>query len=100
MNPGECFLILVKSRVTKLPLFHIKFHPEGHFTAPATANFQQFKLNSIMFEQNGIIGALDSFPDVVQGSANVATHLFLVHAQEKASRKALKALQNVTEKQE
>nr|QJI53515.1 MAG: hypothetical protein 2 [Picornavirales sp.] len=100
LSPGECFLIQVKSKLTNLPLFHIKFHYEGFFTAPANANYQAFQLNSIKFEQNGIINVLDSFPDIIQGSANIATHLFLVHAQQKASKRALKALQNVTDMQE
>lgn len=97
LSSSECYLIAVKSILTKLPLFHMKFHPKGFFTAPATANFQQFSINDIFFEQNGIINALDSFPDVKQGAANIATHLFLVHTQEKLRKKALKASQNVTE---
>nr|QKN88948.1 MAG: hypothetical protein 2 [Picornavirales sp.] len=100
LSPGECFLIQVKSKMTKLPLFHMKFHYNGYFTAPATANYQLFSISDIIFEQNGIINVLDSFPDIQQSAANIATHLFLVHHSQKQARKALKASSNVTEKQE
>lgn len=86
LPPNYCYLILVKSKSTKLPLFHMKVHREGYITANATAATQVFQLNKVVFEQAGLIHTLDSFPEG-GNQANIATHLFLAKQEEKQLKK-------------
>lgn len=81
LDEGYAFLILVSSKATKLPLFHIKLHQGGFFTAPAQGSSAAFyDLSLISFSGEGIIGVLDSFPDIVGGAANLEQHAILAAA--------------------
>lgn len=98
LDENDCFLFTVKSKLTNLPLFHCKFHKQGFFSAPSTSQIQQFLMRDIFFESSGLIGVLDSFPDIQNSSANIATHLFLAHQITKNERRANKAkLESVAE---
>lgn len=46
---GEALLIQVRDKVTNLPLFYIKMHYKGYFTAPVTANNIDFDLIDLDF---------------------------------------------------
>nr|QKN88973.1 MAG: hypothetical protein 2 [Picornavirales sp.] len=85
---NKCYSIVVKSRLTGLPIANVKLHRGGYMTAqslPKTTT--KFLLNDCTFEQNGIMGVLDSFPNPLTTNANMAAHMFLAKQAAKRSRK-------------
>nr|QJI53526.1 MAG: hypothetical protein 2 [Picornavirales sp.] len=86
LEPTEAFLIRVQSKLTKLPLFHMKLHPEGFFSAPALdTTYQNFDIADITFAGEGVIGLLDTFPDVP--AINMAQHMVIAESRDKAARR-------------
>nr|QKN88955.1 MAG: hypothetical protein 2 [Picornavirales sp.] len=83
---NKCYLITLKSKLTDLPLTYLKFHTGGYMTAPSSKSATSlFDFSDIYFEQSGLIGVLDSFPNPISLASNVATHLFLAKQRKKNS---------------
>nr|QJI53569.1 MAG: hypothetical protein 2 [Picornavirales sp.] len=89
---NKCYSIVLKSKLTGLPIANMKLHRGGYMTAQSLPKVTtKFLLFDCTFEQNGIMGVLDSFPNPLTTNANMAAHLFLAKQAARNSKRIQKA---------